>query len=209
MQGGRQGKQTKGIICLETDRWEGTKDQSSVEPVLRLLERLNDYRVPYMHKRLATRKEMQYSLERYLQPTFKTHPILYLSFHGYPSCKGEQSGLWLGERKLPLENLAEMMEKRCANRIVYFGSCGTMDTDGRRLNTFLQTTKASAVCGYMEDVDWLESAAFDLLFLGKVQDMTFRYRKGLEQFDKFHKSLRETAPRLYRNLGFRMRVRSD
>ena len=207
MQGGRRLNQTKGIFCLETDSWEGTKDRSSVEPVLGLLERLKDDKVPYMHKRIATREEMQHSLDRYLQPGFKTHPILYLSFHGYSGCKGKQSGLYLDddEKELPLENLAKMMKGRCANRIVYFGSCSTMNTDGRRLKTFLQTTRANAVCGYKEEIDWIESAAFDLLFLGNIQGKTFRQRNSLVQFDK---KLRETAPKLYQDLGFRMSVRS-
>ena len=204
MPGGRRSDQKKGIFCLETDRWYGTKDRSSVEPILSLLERLKDHEVPYLHKGLATHEELEHSLDRYLQPTFKTHPILYLAFHGYPASKGQQSGLWLGEEELPLEELADLMAGRCGNRVVYFGACWTMETDGRRLNTFLQKTRAKAVCGYKEEVDWVESTAFDLLFLGKIQRATLRRRDSLERFDQ---SLRETAPRLYRDLGFRMVVR--
>ena len=206
MKGGRRQDQTKGVYCLETDRWDGSKDRSSVEPVLHLLERLKDYKVPYLHKRVATRAELEHSLRRYLQPGFKTHPVLYFSFHGYRGGKGKQSGLWLDEEKVSLDDLAEIMVGRCTYRVIYFGSCSTLDTDGRRLNTFLQKTGAMAVCGYQEDVDWVESAAFDLLFLGNIQWVTLRRRDSLERLDKL---LRDTAPKLYRELGFRMSVRSD
>lgn len=205
MPGGRRSDQKKGIFCLETDRWYGTKDRSSVAPILDILGRLKNHEVPYLHKGLATRAEMEHSLDRYLQPTFKTHPILYLAFHGYPASKGQQSGLWLGEDDLlPLGELADLMAGRCGNRIIYFGACWAMATDGRRLNSFLHKTEAKAVCGYKEEVDWVESTAFDLLFLGKIQSATLRRRDSLKRFDE---KLRETAPRLYRDLGFRMVVR--
>lgn len=206
MASGRRGDEKKGVFCLETDRWFGQKDRSSVEPILSLLERLKDYKVPYLYKRVATRRELEYSLERYLKPGFKTHPVLYLDFHGYPGNKGQQSGLYLEDKDLDMDDLAEMMAGRCAHRVVYFGSCSTLDTHGTRLNSFLRKTGALAVCGYKEEIDWVESTAFDLIFLGKIQRETLRRRDSMRRFDE---SLRSTAPGLYRDLGFRMTIRPD
>ena len=202
----RRKDQEKGVFCLETDHWYDAKDRSSVEPILGLLERLDDYEVPYLHKRVATRRELEHSLERYLKPRFKTHPILYLAFHGYSKSGGQQTGLHLHDGELEVSELADMMADRCANRIIYFGSCRTMDCDRRRLQAFLQRTGAIAMCGYMEGVDWLESTAFDLLFLGKIQDETLRRRDSMESFDEL---MNLTAPGLYKDLGFRMIVRDD
>ena len=206
MASGRRADKEKGVFCLETDRWFGQKDRSSVEPILSLLERLKDYKVPYLYKRVATRRELEYSLERYLKPGFKKYPVLYLAFHGYPGNKGQQSGLSLEDENLDMDDLADMMAGRCAHRVVYFGSCSTLDTHGTRLNSFLRKTGALAVCGYKEEIDWVESTAFDLIFLAKIQRETFRRRDSMRRFDE---SLRSTAPGLYRDLGFRMTIRPD
>ena len=194
------------MFCLESEQWYGQKDRSSVEPILNLLERLKDYEVRYLHKRVATRRELEFSLERYRKPTFETHPVLYLAFHGYPGSEGQQSGLCLEDGDLDLDDLAAMMTGRCAHRIVYFGSCSTLNTHGTRLNSFLRKTGALAVCGYKEEIDWVESTAFDLIFLGKIQRETFRRRDSMRRFDE---SLRSTAPGLYGGLGFRMTIRPD
>lgn len=79
MGSGRRVDQAKGVFCLEANQWHGRKDGSSVEPILSLLERLKGY----LHKRVATPPEFKYVLERYLQPIFKTHPVLYLAFRAY------------------------------------------------------------------------------------------------------------------------------
>ena len=177
-----------------------------MEPILRLLERLDDYEVPYLHKRVATRRELEHSLERYLQPTFKTHPVLYLAFHGYSRSTGQQPGLVLHDGELSIDELGDLMADQCTHRIVYLGACQSLDCDRRRLHSFLRKTGAIAMCGYMEEVDWLESTAFDLLFLGKIQHETLRRRDSMEKFDEF---LKDTAPGLYKGLGFRMIVRPD
>lgn len=206
MNRGRRLDQKKGVFCLETDQWHGHKDRSSVEPILHLLERLRGYRVPYQHRTVATRGELEYALAQYLNPTYSTHPVLYLAFHGYPAIDGEQSGISLADADLDMGELGAMLEGRCASRVIYFGSCSTLDTHGRRLNSFLKQTKAIAVCGYREDVDWLESTAFDMLFLGNIQWHSLRRRDSLRRFDE---ELKGTAPGLYRDLGFRLAVRSD
>ena len=49
--------QKKGVFCLEGPRW-GVEDRSSLEPVLRLLETLKSYRVPYLYFDVGTREEL-------------------------------------------------------------------------------------------------------------------------------------------------------
>ena len=46
----------KGIFCLEGD-WRGVRDKTSVEPMLRLLETMGNYRVPYFHHDVGTQEE--------------------------------------------------------------------------------------------------------------------------------------------------------
>ena len=193
--------QKKGVFCLEGPWW-GIKDKSSVEPVLRLLETQANYRVPYRHFDVGTREELDFYLKKWTGASFReTHPILYLAFHGEPG------GIAVGEGRnasVTLDDLAVLLEGRCQGRVIHFGSCDTAAVHGRELRKFLARTEALAVCGYKEEVDWLESAAFDMLLLGQLQDASFIQVSSLEKADR---ELKVAASGLYRKLGFRMRVR--
>lgn len=160
----------KGVFCLETASWEpGIRDRSSMEHVLRLLETV--YRVPYLHFDVGTREEFDFYLKKWAGAQFgDTHPVLYLGFHGDPG------GLWLGERRencVSLDEIAERLSGRCKGRILHFGSCSTLNVHGNELNTFLRRTRALAVCGFKKGVEWLPSAAFEMLMLGQLQDVSF------------------------------------
>lgn len=190
--------QKKGVFCLEGPWW-GVKDRSSVEPVLRLLETHADSRVPYLHFDVGTREELDFYLKKWTGASFReTHPILYLAFHG------ETGEIRVGEGRgasVTLDDLTERLEDRCKGRIIHFGSCYTAAAHGRELKKFLARTEALAVCGYKEEVNWLESAAFDMLVLGRLQDASFLQVSSVEKFDR---ELKSTASGLYRRLGFRM-----
>ena len=72
---------------------------------------------------------------------------------------------------------------------------------GRELKKFLSRTGALAVCGFRQEVDWLESAAFDMLVLGRLQGASFLRASSMRKFDQ---ELKQSAPGLYKRLGFRM-----
>ena len=62
--------------------------------------------------------------------------------------------------------LAEIIDGRGSGRILHFSSCSTLDIDQEgEIKQFLKRTKVKAVCGYRNDVDWLESAAFEVLLI--------------------------------------------
>ena len=191
----RRVDQTKGIFCLEGN-WFGTKDRTTIEPVLRLLETANDLRVPYVHFDVATREELEFRLKEWGKASFRNYPILYLAFHGNP---GE---IELGQANggFKLKDLATRLEGVCNGRIIHFGSCSTLDLHGNTLNRMLHQTKALALCGYKSDVDWLSSSAFDLLFLAALQEISFTAH-GLKKLDRL---LNETALGLRRELDFRI-----
>lgn len=87
--------------------------------------------------------------------------------------------------------------------MVHFGACGVLDSHGNRLNRFLRSTGAVAACGYREDVDWLESAAFGALALGQLQSAAWTK----PSIQKFHRELGQMAPGLCDRLGFRLVVK--
>lgn len=189
----RRQDQTKGIFCLEASNWEGVKDRTTVVPLLDLLATQAKYQAPFHRFDVGTPEEFDFYLEKWCGAAFDNYPILYLGFHGSPGA------LSVGGGDLQLEDLAERLDGCCKGRMIHFGSCGTVNVHGRRLRAFLARTSALAVCGYRNDVDWMESAAFDLLLLSGLQYAAFR----TDSMRAFDHRLKKTAPGLYRSLGFR------
>ena len=188
--------QRKGIFCLEASGWFGGKDKTTVEPVLRLLK--TGYGIPYLRHDVGTRAEFCFYLKKWRGKSFDSHPILYLGFHG------TDGGIRVGDGKdniLELSDLAELLGDGCKGRVIHFSSCSTLGVHGHALTSFLNRTGALAVCGFTEDVDWLESAAFDVLVLGYLQEASFRQARSMQ---KFERNLKDIASRLYKRLGFRM-----
>ena len=196
---------TKGVFCMETHEWFGIDemegvDNSSVEPSLLLLEKLADYNVPYRRLDVATREEFEYFLDSYLTDTYDDFPILYLAFHGRGPRRDGIAGITLGNGdSYSLDDLEAKINGRCKGRIIHFGACGIMSESPERLRSFIANSRALALCGYTEDVDWLESAAFDLLLLGYLQWAAFTQRS----LRKVERDLRKTASGLCVKLGFR------
>ena len=190
--------QKKGIFCLEEPAWGGRiKDPTTVEPVLRLLEKLKDFEVPYLHHDCATREEFEFFLPKWVGGSFGKYPILYLAFHGDP---GE---ITVGEQSVTLKDFEALLgDGTCAGRLIHFGACSTLAAREQELDRFLEHTGALAICGYRKRVDFLESCAFDVLLLGRLQSMSFRRSDSVRKFDD---ELRDLAPGLYESLGFRMR----
>ena len=189
--------QRKGIFCLE-GHWWGVKGKTTIEPALQLLATMSGYNASYRHYDVGTREEFDFYLKKWCGASFKDFPILYLGFHG------GRGKIFVGEGRssaLSLEELAERLADRCKGRVVHLGSCGTVGVHDRRLNKFLSLTGALAVCGYTKKVESLESAAFDVLVLGGLQNTSFRQASSMRKFDE---QLRKTASGLYERLGFRM-----
>ena len=164
-------RHTRGIYCIETV-WYGDADRTSVRPVLQLLEDL--YAAPYIHRDAATKDELFHYLTKWLGLDPQEYPILYLGFHG-----SEDGKIWLetsdGRKDMVnYEVLADQLESSCKNRLVHFGSCGSLA--GVDWDWFLEQTKASGVSGYNEDVAFEDSAAFELIYLA---DLQYHYHKSL------------------------------
>ena len=189
--------QRKGIFCLE-GHWWGVRDKSTVEPVLRLLEQLKGLYVPYRYCDVGTREELEFYLQKWSGANFGDFPILYLAFHG------DIGKIHVGDGRntdVKLEALAEQLEGKCGGRVIHFGACGTLRASAPRRKRFLDQTGALAICGYTRTVDWLESAAFDLMVLGLLQNASFRRTHSVRLVNE---KLQRTVGNLYESLGFRM-----
>ena len=153
---------SKGIFCLEGD-WGGSLiDRLSVRPGLDMLATMRGDRL--IHRNAATADEFEYYLQKWVTRRYEAFPLAYFSYHG------ERGLLHLGRDSLSLGDIAAMVPGRLVDRVVYFGSCGTMAVADDDLRAFVRTTDARAIAGYTRSVYWEESAAFDFTLLPELLD---------------------------------------
>jgi hypothetical protein len=166
----------KGIFCLEGGWEKDLRGRTTVGPVLELLETSHYPSIRFIHRDVATPGEMEHYLQRWILRKYEDYPILYLGFHGDPGILYMRAGQ---RNPVELDWIGERLEGACKGRVIHFGSCGTLAAHGNKLNHFLHQTEALAVSGYRTDVDWIQSAAFELVLLSAFQFNTFT-RQGLK-----------------------------
>ena len=152
----------RGIFCLETV-WFDAEDQTSIRPLLEFL-RGSYLKVPFIHRNAVTLDAFKHHVTEWvgLKPRTR-YPILYLGYHG------EADRLYLSSKDkkgLSLSEVADILRGRCNNCLVHFASCSTLTSD---LGSLVTEIGASAVSGYGEDIDWVASTAFELIYLESLQ----------------------------------------
>jgi hypothetical protein len=191
----------KGVFCLEGN-WEGDlKSRTSMGPVLELLEKSGYPSVPYIYRDVGTLTEFDYYIGRWTLKKYDRYPILYLGFHGTPGALRVGYGK---DRGITLAELQERLEGKCRKRIIHFGSCGTLNIHGARIRNFIKRTGALAVFGYRSEVDWMISAAFEIILFYELQYNTLT-RQGMEAV---RRRVHAQASDLARKLDFRMVIAS-
>lgn len=174
-----------GVFCLE-GAWERRlDDRTSVLPSLELLERRGNIR--YIHRDVGTEDELYHYLRKWSQRGYSAYGVLYFAFHGV------RGGIKVGRGTVPLSELADKLQGTAAGRVIYFGSCSVM-RDRDAVADFHKETGAKAIVGYRKDVDWVESAAFDLMLLSSLT--------GSERIDARINRVRSRYPDLSKALGF-------
>ena len=144
-----------GVFSFEGDWETRLDDKKSVLPLLDTLQRVEGMR--FIHRRIGTVPELDHYLKKWLQRGYDHYSIGQFGFHGAPG------GIWIGEEWLSLEDLAEKIDGRADRRVVFFDSCKTLKVRDTRIKKFLSDTGAKAVIGYTKDVEWIASAAFELM----------------------------------------------
>ncbi len=178
----------QGIFCLEGDWGDSLVERLSVRPGLDMLTTMRGDRL--IHRNAATADEFEYYLRKWVTRRYDAFPLAYFSYHG------ERGKLHLGRDSLSLAEIAAMIPGRLADRVVYFGSCGTMAASEEELRDFVETTGAHAVAGYTKSVDWAESAAFDFTLLPELLDSV--------DIRKLHARLCKRHPHFADGLGLRL-----
>lgn len=161
------------VFCLE-GAWEGElTSRSSVRPMLEFLEGLK--RIEYVHKDIGTRAELRYYIGRWLDDdaSLQEYATLYLAFHGglRGSRRGGERVLQISEAddgEISLNEPASILGAGLTGVIIHFGSCSLLKERPKVLSDFLEATGAKAIVGYTTDVEWVPSAAMDMLFLDTI-----------------------------------------
>jgi hypothetical protein len=177
-----------GVFLLE-GAW--SSKLTATDTMLPLLTYLRDSQVisSVAHRYVDTKEGLLDAAQKWGQKQYDHLSLGYFGFHGDPGA------LWLGRTCVELEELADVLAKRCQNRIVYFGSCAVFRGKATAAEYFLKTTGARAVIGYTKYVDWVESSAFDLLLF----DALTRYQR-LRAAENW---LNKTYPDIVGRLGVR------
>lgn len=177
-----------GIFCLEGPWAAQLTERSSVEPLLDLLSRTNGIR--YLYDRVHTKEELFHLVNKWPQRQYDGYRIGYFAFHGSPGT------IQLARDRVTLEELGEVLTNRLRGKFVHFGSCEVFETSPERLEHFRSQTGARAITGYRTAIDWMRSAALDLLYFD-----AFAYKS---QADAIERDVRAQAGGLVDRLGFDM-----
>lgn len=172
----------KGIFCIEGLWTPDHRDKSSVKKALDFLELIEG--VKTAHRNCINKLALSQLIDDSFQKRYSRYAILYLAFHGEPS----KIVVEKRNKTVSLDEVADMIDGRANGRIIHFGSCRTLETDGWELRRFLKKTNALAVSGYTADVDFVRSSVFDLIYFQQCQTTT-SIRKISEEMKRYYKNL--------------------
>jgi len=160
-----------GIFAFEGD-WDvdDLSVKSSIRPVLQLLYDVCG--VPFIHRRIGTEEELDYYIDKWLDENHSNYLIGYFAFHGW------KGAICPGGGDIDLEQLAGLIGRRAQGRMLHFSTCKTLAVPSAELQEFLKQTRARTVSGYAGIVDWIESAAFDLIVLDALTNYTYTKAAG-------------------------------
>jgi hypothetical protein len=193
----RADRRRRSIFSIEEAMWwEELEDRFSMLPVLEMLQRVERIDA-FVHFTAATRGEFGYLMDKLADRA--DYRLIYLAFHG--DTQALQIGRQADAEDLQLGKLAELLGRR-PGAVIYLAGCTTVPPKPNKLTrSFLSQTQAAAPCGYCERIDWVPSAAFDLMALDN-----FAYYISAKRAQD---NLREVAGPLGRNLGFRCHLPGD
>ena len=158
-----------GIFLIEDKALE---QPSSAEPFLKTLNwYLGPDEFKFRHRRAANGNELLKHVKEWAGADW-AYSILYFWGHGSPSA------LWIGDGgsdRVSLRQISQEITGVCeGSALVHFGACSTLRlTD----DDFLHESGAAAFSGYRVDVDWIDSLAFEMLYMSRIQGVM----SGMEQ----------------------------
>lgn len=150
-----------GIFCLEGDwSYDLRQSTSSIRSLVELMRASGQVQAVY--RDVGTVEEFEHYCRLWTrQKRYVDYTVGWFAMHG------ERGSIAIGRRSLSLDELADDLLGRgsCVGKSIYFGARSTVAVDAEDLERFREKVGARVVCGYTEDVDWMEAAAFELLLM--------------------------------------------
>jgi hypothetical protein len=146
-----------GVFCLES--WSGDlRNRDTVRPLLEVLEA--QAKLKFVHRTIDSREQLIDYLVRW--QALGAYRVAYLA------CHGSTGEIHIGGETLSLDKLGMLLAEEgvdLRDRALYLGGCAVMGVGRNVTSKLRERTRLACVCGYAGDegVDWLESAAFELL----------------------------------------------
>ncbi|TXL73472.1 hypothetical protein FHP25_21325 [Vineibacter terrae] len=158
---------------------------------------------PYIHRDFSTADELSFLLRECTQKKYSSYPYIYLAMHGGGAevCVKSfaKTNLMNGTRNL--DWIADQLEGRARGKVIIFSACAVMNGHGALLRKFRDKTQAKAIMGYKENVNWLESAQFELALLSGLPS---KKRVSESSIRGTLKRLNQTSKKLRGKLQFRV-----
>ena len=200
----------RGVFCIEGEF--GT-EALSFEPTLDLLSDTDICDFSKLYRKVESRTALVNNLKQWAGREDWKYPILYLSFHGFERGVHVDDPKGAGFTRVDLRTISDVFEEfNVTDTVVHFGACSTLATDDDEMRKFVRTTDVTILSGYQKDVLWVESLAFELLYLTGLQqamadssaltsELATEYRDRLFDSRKCHG--------LIDALGFKMVISGD
>ncbi len=186
----------KSLLVLESP-WDRKSVRSkSVWPFVSEFARVYD--IPAFFQGFSDKDSFQHWIRRFHKEKFSGPKLLYVAAHG---STGSIGGLL---HDIYGKTIMESLKAARSIRYVHFGSCAFGSAE--KLETLLNTAKGLVwAAGYEEDVDWVDSTLFDVMFWNRIA-VRDRDSKG-RHFQKLIGHFVEEVPGLASKLGFRFSYR--
>jgi hypothetical protein len=179
----------KNVFCLEGEFSKDLREKASVLPALGFLQQNFDVR--YIYKKCTNRESVEYFAGRWKDRKYSSYSIGYFSFHGEPG------RIEPGFRDfIKLEELGEILQGSCKNKVIHFGTCKTIHVEEKRIRAFLRTTGALCVSGYTDGIDFFQGGILDMIYIDLLQ----KYKSVA----RVHREIRKLHPVMVQKLGFKM-----
>ncbi len=149
-----------GIFCVEGSWSSKLTDRASVRELLQILEDVAG--IEYIHHHVDTVEGLFDVLRRWSQKQYTRYGLGYFAFHGQPG------SILVGRHLVSLRQLGDVLHGSAAGRILYFGSCSVLRAPEPELDVFCDLTGSPCIVGFTRDVDWIASAALDLILLQAI-----------------------------------------
>jgi hypothetical protein len=149
-----------GIFCVEGDWSPKLTARASVRELLEILHDVAG--IDFIHHHVESADGLFDILRRWGQKQYAHYALGYFAFHGEPG------SILVGRQSVTLGQLGGALDGRASEKILYFGSCSVLRAPRRELDAFCTLTGSPCIVGFTRNVDWIASAALDLILLQAI-----------------------------------------